>query len=799
MTVICLRVLPLGTGAGELNDTTIPSVYSTVPPVNYTPVDATIYGQLAGIDNELGLLSAGSSVALGAVNPTGVVTPTFIGQLYINTATFTQWIATTAVNTGWLQQANSAQSGVGSPVAAVTPRYVGDIYVRTSDDSIWCAYGTANTEWTAFLESVVTGATSPVGAVLPAFLGQRYIDTTADNVWIAYGALITEWYLLANAAQSGAGTPVATVVPRYVGDLYLQTTGNVVWFAYGLLNTNWVMLTDTVASGVLAPHGAVTPAFIGQRYVDTATARMWIAHGTLNTTWSLAANRGPGGLSLSETGVITTGDNNIVLGGVAGSVANSTAAATIAGDSALIDNSDRAVVLAGQNVQIEDANYAIAGGNGAQTRQASSIVIGANARAYAGNGTPTGGIALGPDAQVYGHLGAIALSGGAAFGERSLAFGSSEVRTIGGGSLAWGGSDVTTPQIYGEVGGQYAIGFGRANQVHGRTSAAFGSDCLIGTAVGKDATLTNVAGDLEIVVTGEDLTPYVAALDNVFVYKLTGGTHDPDVDTNVMYLLVDSVVFAAGDTTITVLGAGAGLTATNGRLVLPEQVLEGFAAGLGNTVHTGSDFSAVFGEESETNGTHCFAMGYQAAAGVTSVDDGAVALGIRAKAYTAFSQAFGQDAQTRNKGELARASQQWSGIEWSQLRMVDVHRDIATGTGTANLYTDAAAAGTEEFATFAGHAYLVTAYVIGIIDAGAGTRKTAAWRLEGLFKNEGGTVAQVGATTTTLIANDDIARFDTNPVFAVSTSKIRVTAADDGTGAATVRWMTHMHAVELGT
>lgn len=59
MAVVCLKYMDLGTGAGQLNDTTLPSVYNLTPPANYTPTTAYVYGQLEGIDDALGAMAAG--------------------------------------------------------------------------------------------------------------------------------------------------------------------------------------------------------------------------------------------------------------------------------------------------------------------------------------------------------------------------------------------------------------------------------------------------------------------------------------------------------------------------------------------------------------------------------------------------------------------------------------------------------------------------------------------------------------------------------------------------------------------
>lgn len=160
MAEICLEYLPLGTGAGDLNDTTLPVTF--VPNV-YVNTDAFLFGHLDGIDDEFADIYAGALVKTGAVPPNGIVTPDFIGQLFVETATPTFWIAEGLANTDWVQIA-----------AGVAPS-----------------------------EAIVTGIVSPVGAVVPAFIGQRYIDTALGVVWVAYGLLNTNWGLLVKRVTGG--------------------------------------------------------------------------------------------------------------------------------------------------------------------------------------------------------------------------------------------------------------------------------------------------------------------------------------------------------------------------------------------------------------------------------------------------------------------------------------------------------------------------------------------------------------------------------------------------------------------
>jgi len=701
MGVVCLKYMALGSGAGELNDTTLPSVYGLTPPVNYTPTDTYVHGQLEGIDNAIGALVGGSLVLSGAANPNGVVTAAFVGQVYVNTATLTQWVAAAATNADWYQQVNPARSGAGSPI-------------------------------------------------------------------------------------------VGALVPRHLGELYINTNDNTIWYSYGALNTNWRQST-AVAQGVVTPYGAVVPEFVGQVYVDTVLGRVWLAHGATNSDWSLVVKREAGGLLVHETMTVPDGTGNIILGGGGPQVFSlNSNAALVGGDGGSVQSSDQAVALGGTSVDIDNAENAIAGGNAAVANQTNSLVVGDAAAAYRGDGTSAGAVALGTGSTVYGNA-AAALNGGKTYGTRALAVGEAAL-ALGARALAVGMAGVEDA----EVSGAAAVGVGHGVQVHGDQSGAIGLDVQIGSVVTKAVTITNVGPDVELVVAGEDLTGRIAGGDKLILYALSGGGHNNRTDLNVHQMTVGAIAFALGDTTITVSGVNVS-PATAGRVAFNQQAQRSFAFGKDVIVHTGAHHSLAGGEGSQVEGEYQVALGFEALAGVAVTDTAACAIGYQTKAVMSYSQAFGRNAQTRNKGEFARAGQQWSGVEWSQTRQVDVHRDALVAAGVVPMYTDAVDAGTEEIETFVGHAYAVEAMVMGIIDSGAGTRLTAAWLLQALFRNEAGTVTQVGATITTLIANDDGARFDTTPVFAVTGSNIRINVADDGTGVATVRWMGAVRMVELGT
>lgn len=700
--IVCLKYIPLGTNpVSQINDQTVPSNYTTLPPTNFLPTGPTIYDALAGIDAALGALGGGGALT-GVVNPTGVVVPTFVGQVYVNTANQTAWIATDATNTGWRRNQQEAQTGVLSPVGVTLPRGRGDVYIQ-APSTVWIAYGLLNTEWVQPGETIATGVVSPFGVVLPAFRGQRYIDTVAGNVWVANGLLITDW----------------TLMPR------------------------------------------------------------------ANT----------GGIALAPAGAILVGADNVWLGGVAHSFSGAPLrSAILAGDSNLMVNSSRSAILAGQANAIRNTTDSLAGGGGSEVSQAASLAHGANAFAYDGGEGLQGSVAFGTS--LAEGLQSSAFGNSESIGDNSFAAGDT-VRAVHIGSVAHGRTGVGVPRTMAV--GEASMAVGSGNQAAGLNAFAGGLDSLVGSIrVYEAAAVANVGPNVEVTIVGADLTTRIQVGDALVLFDLQGGLHDPHAFFNRYYgLTVGAIVFALGNTTITINGFNFASPPATVSIGFQEQADYGFAFGEEAVVNTGSTHSLAFGFQTQTEGPYQAALGYQCNAGETSADEGAFAAGYQSKAFRPYSVATGRNAQTRNRGERAHASFQWTGIRWAQQREVFVGIEIPPVTPTDNLATDGVSGG-DEIATFAGHGYMVTADVVGVVNTGGVARVTAAWRLEGLFKNQAGVTSQIGATITTAIANENALIFDTAPVFGVTGAIIRITCANDGTGTDTVVWFARVTLIENG-
>jgi len=205
------------------------------------------------------------------------------------------------------------------------------------------------------------------------------------------------------------------------------------------------------------------------------------------------------------------------------------------------------------------------------------------------------------------------------------------------------------------------------------------------------------------------------------------------------------------------------------------------------------------GEMSTAFGDHSLAFGESVQTGEIGASpqpEYALAFGLQTKALFDHSQATGWQAQTRNYGERAHAQGYFSATEWAQERRLFLNQTVGTGLGPLPMYTDAMSGGTEEPGTFSDHGYVLVAYVIGTVDA-SGTVKTAAWKLEAVFQQDSGVLAQVGATITTLIANADVVVFANAPVLSAVANKIRIDVDDDDSGLDALDWACLLTLVEL--
>ena len=85
--------------------------------------------------------------------------------------------------------------GDGSPSGVVTPTAAGDLYVDNTTPALYQATGTGDTDWQLVGggSQPITGDGDPGGVVTPTSIGQLYIDTTGGGLYISTGLVDTDW------------------------------------------------------------------------------------------------------------------------------------------------------------------------------------------------------------------------------------------------------------------------------------------------------------------------------------------------------------------------------------------------------------------------------------------------------------------------------------------------------------------------------------------------------------------------------------------------------------------------------
>jgi len=375
------------------------------------------------------------------------------------------------------------------------------------------------------------------------------------------------------------------------------------------------------------------------------------------------------------------------------------------------------------------------------------------------------------------------MNDGLAYGNRAVAIaqgitGGTRALAVGSGAIAGGDASV-------------AIGDAQAG---GAVSFAMGA---LGTLVGMgvpNVAIANAAADLEITLVGEDWTTVFTGGQSIILFGHAGGTHDPNVNLNFQSLIVASANFSAGDTILTITGVNT--TAATAYFVFSGRGIHSIA--FGEDVQTHKDHSFAMGQNLAAWGNNNFAFGDGADTGETggTPPEHAYSFGKNTKTLHDYGHAAGEDAQTRVYGEEVFAHGKYGAVEWAQRRRNFLNAAIANGAGSAPMYPDSISGGTGGVATFSDHVYALTAIVIGSVDD-AGTVKAAAWKLEAVFKNDSGTLTQIGTTTVTLLGNADVGVFDTTPTVTPSGQDIVFTIFDDGGGTLNLRWAATYELVEL--
>jgi hypothetical protein len=246
----------------------------------------------------------------GAIDPTGVTTPTFIGQLYHDTTADTYYRATGLTSADWTAIGGAAcvaLSGAVDPTGVTTPDFVGQLYHDTVADSYYRSTGLTNADWTAIGVSGVPPATLLV-------VTAEKIDIQVDDTdtLFSFPALtaITDTTLTISGC-SDLVTVDAPLLASVAGDvsfginLALTTINLPSLITCGGFTANGCTMLTTINVPVWVPTDGTTVNFSGCALTATSVElilRRLVLAGVLTCTIDLSGGTNAGTASLSAQG-----------------------------------------------------------------------------------------------------------------------------------------------------------------------------------------------------------------------------------------------------------------------------------------------------------------------------------------------------------------------------------------------------------------------------------------------------------------------------------------------------------------
>jgi len=130
-------------------------------------------------------------------------------------------------------------SGIVTPVGVITPDYVGQLYVDTVAIKVYTAKALTSSDWKDTSGAApLTGSGTPEGVVFSEYAGQLYIDVNAEDVYIStYAPDDYSWYKVITgsvsaqfpAALTDLGTVAASstlAIDINTSDIYKKVTIN---------------------------------------------------------------------------------------------------------------------------------------------------------------------------------------------------------------------------------------------------------------------------------------------------------------------------------------------------------------------------------------------------------------------------------------------------------------------------------------------------------------------------------------------------------------------------------------------
>lgn len=119
-------------------------------------------------------------------NPNGILTPAFVGQIYVQNGGESVWEAGSLLNNSWTKIASAATNATGSatnPNGSVTPAFVGQAFVSTTDGSIWQAGSLLNNSWVIISLGIIMKNADILG-------GNVSINQMPDTTYVLLAGII---------------------------------------------------------------------------------------------------------------------------------------------------------------------------------------------------------------------------------------------------------------------------------------------------------------------------------------------------------------------------------------------------------------------------------------------------------------------------------------------------------------------------------------------------------------------------------------------------------------------------------
>jgi hypothetical protein len=116
----------------------------------------------------------------------------------------------------------AAQEAAGDPTGIVTPAFLGQLYHDTSADTYYRSTGETTADWTAIGGScpppysdctMLVGSGEPTGIATPNFIGQLYHDTDVDGYYRSTGMTSADWTAIGTGAAPNILTTPDDLAP----------------------------------------------------------------------------------------------------------------------------------------------------------------------------------------------------------------------------------------------------------------------------------------------------------------------------------------------------------------------------------------------------------------------------------------------------------------------------------------------------------------------------------------------------------------------------------------------------------